>query len=459
MFLFDIVDEINTANDIINDIVWGLPMIIFILATGIYLSIRLGFFQIIKIKEICKQTICKVLKKSSGSGIVSSVEAAFVSMGEIVGSGNIAGVATAVASGGPGAIFWMWIAAFFGMAIKFAEIVLGLLYRRFTKKEANVKGGPMYYLQDGVNSKFLAIFYSIMAMVSYIVIVAMVDTNTIVNAVNAKFDIPNYIIALILVVIVGAIIFGGLKRIGKFSKWFVPIMGMFYIVSGLIVILYNFSQIGDVFSTIFKSAFTPQAAAGGFAGATVIQIMRYGLARGIYSNEAGLGTAAVAHAASQTNNPVKQALWGPVEIFFDTIIINTITGIVVVMSGLWTNGTSGAELVMNAYDKTLSGGFGNIVILISSILFSFTCLTSASYICEESAEYLFGTKSKNYIKIFWLIFIVIGALTSLEFVWNLADTVNGLMLIPNLIGILVLSNKVIKLKKEYFININSSKKI
>ena len=453
------MDKLEVVNDFINDIVWGMPMILFILSTGIFLSIRLGFFQIIKIKEICKQTICKIFKKSKGKGVVSSVEAALVSMGEIVGSGNIAGVATAVASGGPGAIFWMWVAAFLGMVIKFSEIVLGLLYRKFSKNSEDVKGGPMYYLQDGVNSKFLAIFYSLMAIASYIVIVAMVDTNTIVNVINAKFNIPNYITAIILVIIFGVIIYGGLKRIGKFSKWFVPLMGMFYIVSGLIVILYNFNQIGDVFSIIIKSAFTPQAAAGGFTGATIMQIMRYGLARGIYSNEAGLGTAAVAHAASQTNNPVKQALWGPVEIFFDTIIINTITGIVVVMSGLWTNGTSGAELVMNAYDKTLSGGFGNIVILISSILFSFTCLTSASYICEESAEYLFGTKSKNYIKIFWLIFIVIGALTSLEFVWNLADTVNGLMLIPNLIGILVLSNKVIKLKKEYFININSSKKI
>lgn len=457
MLIVDIMDKLEVVNDFINDIVWGIPMILFILSTGIFLSIRLGFFQIIKIKEICKQTICKIFKKSKGKGVVSSVEAALVSMGEIVGSGNIAGVATAVASGGPGAIFWMWVAAFLGMVIKFSEIVLGLLYRKFSKNSEDVKGGPMYYLQDGVNSKFLAIFYSLMAIASYIVIVAMVDTNTIVNVINAKFNIPNYITAIILVIIVGVIIYGGLKRIGKFSKWFVPLMGMFYIVSGLIVILYNFNQIGDVFLIIIKSAFTPQAAAGGFTGATIIQIMRYGLARGIYSNEAGLGTAAIAHAASQTDNPVKQAFWGPVEVFIDTIIINSITGIVVVMSNLWTSGISGAELVMNAYDKTLPGGFGNVVIFVSSVLFSFTCLTSASYICEESAEYMFGIKSKKYIKIFWLIFIVIGALTKLEVVWNLADTVNGLMLIPNLIGILILNNKVIKLKKLYFINIESKK--
>ena len=243
MLIVDIMDKLEVVNDFINDIVWGIPMILFILSTGIFLSIRLGFFQIIKIKEICKQTICKIFKKSKGKGVVSSVEAALVSMGEIVGSGNIAGVATAVASGGPGAIFWMWVAAFLGMVIKFSEIVLGLLYRKFSKNSEDVKGGPMYYLQDGVNSKFLAIFYSLMAIASYIVIVAMVDTNTIVNVINAKFNIPNYITAIILVIIVGVIIYGGLKRIGRFSKWFVPLMGMFYIVSGLIVILYNFNQI------------------------------------------------------------------------------------------------------------------------------------------------------------------------------------------------------------------------
>lgn len=444
------VDIISNVNDFINNIVWGVPMIIFILGTGIYLTIRLGFVQVTKIKDIWNNTIKKMFKKSKGKGLVSSGEAALISLGEIVGSGNIAGVATAIAAGGPGAIFWMWIAAFFGMATKFAEITLGIVYRKVFNKEGNVKGGPMYYLRDGVKSKFLAGFYAVMSILSYIVIVAMVDTNTIVSTVTAKFNVPNYVIGIILMVIVGIIIFGGIKRLGKFSKNFVPVMGIFYVISGLVVIFSNLDLVGPAFQTIIKAAFTPQAAAGGFAGASIAQIIRYGFARGIYSNEAGLGTAAYAHSAAETDHPTRQALWGPAEVFIDTIIVNTITGLVVVMSGLWTSGADGSALVMDAFDKVLPGGIGSIMIFIAALCFSFTCLTSASYVCQESAEYLFGTKSSIYINIAWLLFIFVGSVTSLELVWDLADTVNGLMLIPNLLGLLILSNVVVKKKKEFF---------
>lgn len=449
------MELINNINDFINNIVWGIPLIVCILGIGIYYTIRLGFPQITKLKQIYKGTIDKMFHNSKGKGAVSSGEAALVSLGEIIGSGNIAGVATAVASGGPGAIFWMWIAAFFGMATKYVEIGLGVLYRK-VNKDANsdvteVKGGPMYYLRDGLHSKFLAGFYAIMAVLSYIVIVAMVDTNTIVNAVQAKFTgVPSYVIAIILMVIVGAIIFGGIKRLGNFSKVFIPVMALLYVISGIVVIIVNIDILGETLLTIITSAFTPQAAAGGFAGATIAQIIRYGFARGIYSNEAGLGTAAIAHSAAKVEHPIEQSLWAPTEIFIDTIIVNTITGVIVVMSGLWTGGTDGAELVMNAFDKTLPNGPGSIIIMIASILFSFTCLTSASYVCEECSEYLFGTKSKKIVRVLWLIFIFIGATVSLDLVWNLADTVNGLMLIPNLIGVLLLGNKVVKLSKEYF---------
>ena len=445
------MDFVMKINDFINNIVWGVPLIILILGVGIYYTIALGFPQITKVKYIFKNTVKKLFHKSEGKGVISSGQAALVSLGEIIGSGNIAGVATAVASGGPGAIFWMWVAAFFGMATKYIEIGLGILYRKVNKKDDSTKGGPMYYLRDGLRSKFLGGFYAIMAVLSYIVIVAMVDTNTIVNAVTAKFpSFPPVIVALIIVAIVGAIILGGVKRLGNFSKYFVPVMALLYIVSGLVVIVYNNNLVIDAFLTIIKCAFTPQAAVGGFAGATITQIIRYGFARGIYSNEAGLGTAAISHSAAKVDSPIKQAIWAPTEIFIDTIIVNTITGLVVVMMGLWTTGLDGAELVMNSFDKALPGGLGSIIIMIASILFSFTCLTSASYICEECAEYLFGNKSKKIIRVLWLIFIMIGALTSLEFVWNLADTVNGLMLIPNLIGIIFLGNKVVKLSKEYF---------
>lgn len=451
------LDKIGSINNYINNIVWGAPMIILLLGTGIYFSIRLGFFQVSKIKEIYKRTIKNIFKDSNGKGAISSGKAALVSLGAIVGSGNIAGVATAIASGGPGALVWMWIAAFFGMATKFAEITLGQLYRKVTQKgnEVNVKAGPMYYLRDGVGSKFLAAFYSFMAMISYIVIVAMVDTNTIVLAVQNKFDVEAWIIALVLIIIVGTIIFGGIKRLGNSSKYIIPFMGILYILTGVAVLCVNYTQVGEAFMIIFKAALTPQAAAGGFAGATISEIIKYGLSRGMYSNEAGLGSAAIIHSAAKTDNPVKQALWSPVEIFIDTIIINTITGLVIVISGLWTSGESGAALAMNAFNNGLPGGLGSYLILISSILFSFTCLTSSSYVCEECAEYLFGLKSKYVVKVLWLSFIMIGALLSLDLVWEMADTANGLMAIPNLIGILLLSNKVIKLKKEYFKNIKA----
>lgn len=443
------LELIEKYNGMLNDIVWGIPMIILLLGTGIYFSIRLGFIQVTKIKEIFKKVKNSNKKDDNKKGSISSLQSALVALGGIVGSGNIAGVATAIAAAGPGALVWMWIAAFFGMAIKFAEITLGILFRK-EKKDGTFDSGPMYYLRDGVRSKFLAGFYAIMAVLSYIVIVAMVDTNTIVEAINAKFNISPIIIGLILIIIVGFVIFGGVKRLGKFSQVVVPTMGIFYILIGLIVIVLNIKGVPAAFGTIFKSAFTPQAAAGGFLGASVTQIIRYGLARGMYSNESGMGSAAITHGSAKVNHPVEQSLWAPVEVFLDTMVINTISGLIIVLSGVWTNGTSGAALMMNAFDSIFPGQIGGYLIMIVSFLFSFTCLTSSGYICEECAKYLFGDKSKYAVRILWLIFIMIGALTSLELVWDLADTVNGFMAIPNLLGILILSNLVIKQKKEYF---------
>lgn len=454
----NITNAINTVNDAINNVVWGVPAIIIILLVGLYLSARLGFFQITKIGTIWRNTIKKIFTKSEDKDKLSTAEAALVSLGEIVGSGNIAGVATAVVAGGPGAVVWMWIAAIFGMATKFSEIVLGIMYKK-KNPDGSIKGGPMYYLEDGVGSRALGAIYAFLAMLSYIVIVAMVDTNTIVNAVTTKFEsVPNYAIAIVLVVFIGIVTFGGLKRLGGFSRWFVPCMGIFYIILGLIVIFSNASLAGDAFKTILTSAFKPMAAVGGFAGATVAQIMRYGFARGIYSNEAGLGTSAFPHATADTDHPARQGLWAPVEIFLDTIIVNTITGVVVVMAGMWTSGNDGAGLAMESFGKLLPMGFGDILIMIAAIMFSLTCLTSASYVCEQSAEYLFGPSGKKVIKVLWLVFIAIGAMTSLELVWNLADTVNGLMLIPNLLGLVILSNKVIKSKKEFFAMEKKNKK-
>ena len=443
-------EKITQVNDFINNIVWGVPAIVIIILVGLFLSARLGFFQITKIKVIWRNTIKKFFKKTNDENKLSTAEAALVSLGEIVGSGNIAGVATAIVGGGPGAIVWMWIAAILGMATKFSEIVLALIYKE-VDVDGTIVGGPMCYLEKGVGSKVLAGIYAFLAMLSYIVIVAMVDTNTIKDAVTTKFEfIPDYGVAIVLVILIGIVIFGGLKRLGEFSKWFVPFMGVFYIILGLIVILTHFGLAGQAFGIIIDSAFKPQAAVGGFAGATVAQIMRYGFARGIYSNEAGLGTSAFPHATADTDNPARQGLWGPVEVCIDTLIVNTITGLVVVMAGLWTDGSDGAGLAMASFGKLLPTGIGDVLIMIAAIMFSMTCLTSASYVCEISAEYLFGPKGREAMKFIWLAFVAVGAMTSLEFVWNLADTVNGLMLIPNLIGLVILSKKVVDVTRDFF---------
>ena len=452
------LEAIEKYNGMINDFIWGIPMIVLLLGTGIYFSIRLGFIQVTKIKEIFRNFKEKLKKdrtdkKKGKSKGVSSIQSALIALGGIVGSGNIAGVATAIAAAGPGALFWMWIAAFFGMAIKFAEITLGIIFRK-KNKDGTYKSGPMYYLRDGVKSKFLAGLYAVLAVLSYIVIVAMVDTNTIVEAITAKFEIAPWIIGIVLMVIVGIVIFGGVKRLGKFSQVVVPSMGVFYVLVGLIVIIVNIKVVPSAFATIIKSAFTPQAAAGGFLGASVAQIIRYGLARGMYSNEAGMGSAAITHGPAEVDHPVEQGLWAPIEVFVDTILICTITGLVIVISGAWTNGMSGAALAMEAFKNVIpgkvGGEIGSYLILIASVLFSFTCLTSSGYACEECAKYLFGDKCKKVIKVLWLVFIMVGATTSLELVWDLADTVNGFMAIPNLLGLLILSNLVVKSKKDYF---------
>lgn len=444
------VEWIEKYNGIINDFIWGVPMIVLLLGTGLYFSIRLGFPQITKIKAILKRFKNgenETTDKKKGN--ISSMQAALVALGGIVGSGNIAGVATAIAAAGPGALVWMWVAAFFGMAIKFAEITLGIMFRK-EKEDGNFSSGPMYYLKEGIKSKFLAGLYAILAILSYVVIVAMVDTNTIVEAINAKFSVPPIIIAFFLIIVVGFVIFGGVKRLGKFSQILVPSMGIFYILVGVMILFFNIEAIPTAFATIFKSAFTPQAAFGGFLGASVAQIIRYGLARGMYSNEAGMGSAAIIHGSARVEHPIEQSLWAPIEVFIDTIVICTISGLIIVIAGNWTSGLSGAALMMAAFEKVLPGQIGSYLIMVVSFLFSFTCLTSSGFICEECAKYLFGEKSKYLIRILWLVFIVIGAITSLDLVWDLADTVNGFMAIPNLIGILLLSNLVIKKKKEYF---------
>lgn len=443
------MDIIYAVNDKINGLVWGPYMVFLLVGVGVYLTVRLGFLQLFKFGYIYRHTIGKAFKKSTGEGTISSAQAGLTSISAVVGTGNIAGVATAIATGGPGALFWMWVAAFFGMATKFSEITLGIHFRE-KKPNGEYAGGAMYYIEKGLHQKWMSVFFSIMVIVAYFVIGAIVDTNTICLSVEAQWGIKPIITGIIFSVLTAVVILGGIKRIGEVCQFLTPIMTGIYILAGIAIIALNIENVPHAFAEIFKGAFSVPSATGGFAGATVSQMITVGMARGLFSNEAGMGSSPIIHCSAQVEHPVQQGIWGSMEVFIDTLIIATITGLAIVISGVWTSGVSGAELTMLAFDEALPGNIGSYIVMISTVLFGYSCLITANYYCERSADYLFGPKAVLPIRILWCIFIIIGSIGGLEFVWDLADTANGLMAIPNLIALLLLSPLIIRLKKEYF---------
>jgi AGCS family alanine or glycine:cation symporter len=446
------MDIIVAINDFVNGIVWGVPILVLIFATGLFFTIRLGFFQFRHFGFLFKDTIVKAFKKKDeekpAKGDLTSFQAAMTSVSAIVGSGNIAGVATAIVIGGPGALFWMIIAAIFGMASKFAEITLGIKYRKFNE-DGTVKGGAMYYLADGLHQKWLGIIFSILVIPFAFVISGIVDTNTIATTLFDEFNIPTIATGITLAVITGVIVFGGVKRVGYVCAVIAPFMGGAYLIAGLFIIILNITQVPAAVWTILKAAFNPSAATGGIVG-SILVTMKMGVARGVYSNEAGLGTAAMVHSPAKVDSPSEQGVWGPIEVFLDTIVVCSITALAIVMSGLWTTGLKGATLTVNAFKAMLPGNIGYWIAIGSVILFGFSCLISYYDYAAQAAEYLFGEKSKYVVRAFWVVAIFVGSQTTLGFVWDLADTFNGLMIIPNLIGLLILSNEVVKEKKNYF---------
>lgn len=444
----------NISNIIValDNLVWGPYMVALLVGVGILLSFKLKFLQIFRFGHIWKSTVGKAFSKKDGSeGDISSGQAGLTSIAAVVGTGNIVGVATAIAIGGPGALFWMWVAAFFGMATKFSEVTLGLKYRE-KREDGTYAGGAMYYIKNGLNQKWLAAFFSIMVIIAYFVVGAIIDTNSICLSVQAQWGVAPIITGIIFAIVTAFVILGGIKRIGEVCQFLTPIMAGIYVLAGLAVIILNIGDVPGAFAEIFKGAFSPLSATGGIAGASVMQIITIGMARGLFSNEAGMGSSPIIHSSAQVDHPVEQGMWGAVEVFVDTIIIASITGLAIVISGVWKTGISGAELTMKAFDVTLPFGIGSYVVMISTILFGLSCLISANYYCERSADYLFGAKSILPIRILWCIFIVIGSLGGLELVWTLADACLGLMAIPNLIALILLSPVIVKLSKEYFAN-------
>lgn len=436
----------------INGIVWGWPMLVLILGVGLFMSIGLKLMPILKLTTGFKLLAGGVhaRKGEESDGEVPPYQALMTALAATVGTGNIAGVATAVFLGGPGALFWMWITALVGMATKYSEAVLAVNFRE-VDEDGNHVGGPMYYIKNGMGKKWawLGTLFAIFGAVAGFGIGNGVQSNSIAQVIETNFSVAPMVSGFILMVLVGAVLIGGIKRIGSVAGALVPFMAVAYILAGLVVLFNNADQIGGALALIFESAFSGHAAQGGFAGAAVWAAIRFGVARGVFSNEAGLGSAPIAHASAQTKDPVRQGLIAMLGTFIDTIIVCTITGLVIVTSGLWTGGESGAALTSAAFADALPGA-GNYIVAIALAVFAFTTILGWSLYGERCVEYLFGVKAIVPYRIVWVLAIPLGASVSLDFIWLLADTLNAMMALPNLVAILVLSPVVIKLTQGYF---------
>ncbi|KPK63426.1 ACGS family amino acid carrier protein [candidate division WOR_3 bacterium SM23_42] len=439
--------ELNTK---INSIVWGPPMIIAIIGVGVYALIRTRFIQFAKFGLMCRETMGKLFKKEKrAEGDVRPFQALSVAMGGTVGVGNIAGVATAIAMGGPGAIFWMWISGLLGMGTKFAEVVLGVNYRK-REKGGPMVGGPMVYIREGMgkNWVFLAVIFALFGSLAAFGIGNMVQANSVADGL-LPFGIPRVYTGIFLIVAVGLVTIGGIKRIANVAMVTVPFMTIIYILGALFIIVTQIGKVPEAFALIFRSAFTPIAATGGFLGATMRSAIRYGIARGIFSNEAGLGSAPMAHATAITDHPARQGLWGIFEVFVDTIIVCSATALAIIITGAWASGKSGAPLTMHAFQAVFGTRVGFSLVVLSMVLTAYDTILAWCFYGETCVAYLFKRGARTVYRLIWLPFTMIGALGKLEAIWAISDTLNGLMAIPNLIAIVALGGIVAKRTKEF----------
>ena len=423
--------------DTVSGIVWGPITLSLLLGVGIYLTFGLKAFPITNMAYGFRSLFKKDGKQSDGD--ISSFQSLMTALSATVGTGNIAGVATAIFLGGPGAIFWMWITALFGMATKYCEAFLAIYFRERNSKN-NIVGGPMYYIKNGLDKKyhFLAYLFAAFGMVAAFGIGNGVQVNSVSQVINIEFGVSQSIIGFTIAVLVAFVILGGIKSIGNVASKLVPIMSLLYVLGGLIIIIDNYSLIPKMFFLIINSAFTETAATGGFAGATISMAVRFGVSRGVFSNEAGLGSSPIAHAAAQTSNPAKQGSISMLEPLIDTLIVCSITAFVVLISGEWLSGINGAALTTSAFDQGLPV-FGKYIVIFGLILFAFSTIIGWSYYGEKCAEFIFGEKVIPIYRLLWIIVIPFGAIIKLNLVWLIADIMNGLMAIPNLIALILLS--------------------
>jgi AGCS family alanine or glycine:cation symporter len=433
----------------ISNIVWGYPLMILLVGTGLWLTIILKGMQFRRLFYALYLALIKRKEAGDEPGDITHFQALMTALSATVGTGNIAGVATAIAAGGPGALFWMWITGLVGMATKYSEAVLAVKYR-ITDKYGTMSGGPMYYIALGMKVKWLGTLFAVFAAVAAFGIGNMVQSNSVADAVNATFHVPFYVTGLVLMVGTGLVIIGGIRSIGKVTSFLVPIMIVFYMGGALVIILLKISMVPEALVLIFERAFTPTAASGGFLGATVMMTIRMGVARGVFSNESGLGSAPIAAAAAQTKYPVTQALVSMTQTFIDTIVVCSMTGLVLIMTGTWNIGKNGAELTSIAFSAGLPGQWGNMIVAIGLILFAYSTILGWSYYGEKSIEYLMGEGAVKPYRLLFVLFVGIGALLKLNLVWSLADVFNGLMAVPNLIGLLALSPVIVRETRRYF---------
>lgn len=475
-----LIEQITKINNIVNDFVWVKVGLILLLGTGILMTILNKFFQVTHFGHWMKKTIGSVFDKnvsahSKEKESISQFQALCTALAATVGVGNIAGVASAIAAGGPGAILWMWIAAFFGMMTNYSENVLGIYYRR-KNKDGEWTGGAMYYLQDGLGAKkkckligrILAVIFSVCCLLASLGIGNLSQCNSIVTNFTSVFknntlsnikvggtNLYAFIIGLVIMVLVGLVVIGGIKRIASVTEKIVPFMIVIYLLGSLIIVGINYQNIIPAFAAIFKFAFGAKAIAGGFVGIVVKDVVTWGFKRGVFSNEAGLGSSVMVHSASNVKEPVRQGMWGIFEVFADTIVVCTLTALVILSSGLvdlstgaMATNVESTTLVSLSFTKAF-GQFGGVFIAVAILLFAFSTILGWSYYGTKAWEYLFGTKSTIAYKIFFVIVIAAGTLLSSSLAWDISDTFNGMMMLPNLIGVLTLSGTVRKITANY----------
>ena len=462
-----LTETVTKVNNAINSVVWGVPSLVLIVGTGILLTCLTRFFQLSHAGHVVKNTIGSLFShksgaKTAGEKSVSQLQSLCMALAATIGVGNIAGVAAAIASGGPGAVFWMWLSAFFGMMTNYSENVLGIYYRR-RNADGEWSGGAMYYLRDGLGGKkgcktlgkVLSVLFSIFCVLASFGIGNMGQINTISSNMIAAFNVPPVATGFVLMVLAGLVILGGLKRIASVTEKIVPIMALVYIAGALVIVFSNLNKLGAVFTSIFSFAFGFRALGGAAVGLAVKNAVTWGFKRGVFSNEAGLGSSVMVHSASNVKEPVRQGMWGIFEVFADTIVVCTLTAFAVLSSGL-VDLTTGeiltdaiqTALVSEAFSQVF-GPFGGKFIAVAVLLFAFSTVLSWSFYGSKAFEFLFGTRATVFYKIVFVAFIIVGATMKLSLAWDISDTFNGLMALPNLIGVLALSGTVVKITRNY----------